>query len=685
MSGPAELTAADCPLLRDAPALKAADLIGAFNALVRQLGDLGKGSFAYLLNRQDIQGIIDDVQRVRGQLTRPRYRVGFLGTSQAGKSTTFNNVLQEVLAQSGIGDATTSLITRTWRIAGTPTGPRTFRLRFMTESQYRDRRDRLCKAVHLLNSAALSNQDVLGYLADPKRLADAQQSADGQPEDETTRKRRDRTGEHGILPDDVPYLRDFLRAYDAHGQRVVFKSSPPREIDAPFDKRGTFLNHDDDATGKPSENLLLYDAEIGTPNPNVPPQLEAIDCPGLGSKRTVDTIQTKEFLPHLDGALIFLKADQLRSKDVVEILEILKTNFGKLEGRVWVVVNKFDGLTREPLYGDADGRTVFDLIRQFSFDYEIPPEQIVFTSKKVYELAVECGGKAPLDRAADRLGVPVTDPIPPKCKSDRSQSAAFQHLLDDGGVSHLRKLILETVSDAVSAQIGQAAKRELQQLQEELTHRVETEQRRVKGGRQQRDQAIQCHDTVQELLMELGTRTEFFRPLADHLREKLYERLAPNEQRVRVIMDMTVDKLAKQFRLHAETLDQELDDLMNADVIDRLYGEVADKLEGLPAVPLNRCPGGPFEAWQSYRREDRDPKSWRNQEFPNFRSTELFAGLTDSDVFSNFDGEAYLGLMREKIRVSTQQVMHAVRVQMRRRLRALERELGLLIYKPEAA
>ena len=43
-------------------------------------------------------------------------------------------------------------------------------------------------------------------------------------------------------------------------------------------------------------------------------------------------------------------------------------------------------------------------------------------------------------------------------------------------------------------------------------------------------------------------------------------------------MNMTVDKLARQFGLHAETLDQELDDLMNADVIDRLYGEVAEKM-----------------------------------------------------------------------------------------------------------
>jgi Mor family transcriptional regulator len=88
-------------------------------------------------------------------------------------------------------------------------------------------------------------------------------------------------------------------------------------------------------------------------------------------------------------------------------------------------------------------------------------------------------------------------------------------------------------------------------------------------------------------------------------------------------------------------------------------------------------------AWQSFRRDDRDTMGWRDRDFPNFRSTELFTGLTEAEVFSNFDGEAYLGLMQEKIRVATQQVMHAVRVQMRRRLRALERELGLLIYKPE--
>src|SRR5262249_25073038 len=152
---------------------------------------------------------------------------------------------------------------------------------------------------------------------------------------ESARVRRGRTGEHNILPDDIPYLRDFLRSYDAYHGRLVAKDGQAKTLEAPFERRGSFLNHSD-VEGRPSENFLLWDAEIACPNPNIPVQLEAIDCPGLGSKRSMDTIMTKEFLPHLDGALIFLMAAQLRSKDVVEILEILRAHFGKLEGRVWV-------------------------------------------------------------------------------------------------------------------------------------------------------------------------------------------------------------------------------------------------------------------------------------------------------------------------------------------------------------
>src|SRR5438105_4703610 len=170
MSDLTELTLADCPLLRDAPSLKAGELIGFYNQFVKQFHDLGESEFAYLLNREDFRAIADDVLRVRGQLTRPRYRVGFLGTSQAGKSTTFNNVLQEAIAMGGISDATTSVITRTRRSGGAADGARTFLLRYMTHSQYQDRREKLCKALHILNSGAKSNQELLEFLSDPQRL-----------------------------------------------------------------------------------------------------------------------------------------------------------------------------------------------------------------------------------------------------------------------------------------------------------------------------------------------------------------------------------------------------------------------------------------------------------------------------------------------------------------------------------
>jgi hypothetical protein len=684
MSDLAKLTVAECPLLRDSANFKVAELVEQFNQLVGQVQELQGSEFAYLLHREDFQAIIEFIQRVRGQMTRPRYRVGFLGSSQAGKSTTLNNVLQEKIAKGGIAEATTSTITRVRR----NDGPSKFIVRYMTEEQYKDRREKLCKALLILNAGSKTNQEILAYLADPKKLL-AAQNKDGENQDElafeSALTRRNRAGDQAILPDDIPYLADFLRSYEAHHQRVVAKDGRPKEVDIPFERRDSYLNHPAHDSGPPSENMLLWDADIGTPNKNIPVQLEAIDCPGLGSKRTVDTVMTKDFLWELDGALIFLKADQIRSKDIVEILEILKSNFhNKLEGRVWVVCNKMDVLTRTHHYGEQDGRTYYDVIHDFLHDYQLPAEQIVFTSKRIYELA-NGGGKAPVEQAAVLLSVPANEPIPPKCKADRVLAMAFQHLLDDGGISHLRKLILETVSGAVSQQIAGAARRELQMLQGELHHKVETEQRRVKGGDQQRDEAIQCRDTVRILLWELGTQTGFFNALADHIEKKLYDRLAPNEQRVRVIVESTIEELAQEFSIHAQTLDRQLDNLMNADVIDRLYADVFDRMEGLPLVPVFRTAGGVQEVWQGYRRQDRDPKSWRGSDFPSFRSSELFEGLKTKDVAHSFDGAAYLELMKQKIRLATQQVMHSVRVQMRRRLRLLEKELSLLIWKPEAA
>src|SRR5262245_24100196 len=255
MSVPAKLSVPECPLLRDSASFKVVDLVEQFNQVVDQVRQIDGGEFAYLLSRQDIQGILDDVERVRGQMTRPRYRVGFLGTSQAGKSTTLNNVLQQKISKSGIAEATTSTITRVRR----NDGPEKFSLRFMTQQQYQDRREKLCKALHILNASSKTNQEILAYLSDPQKLLAAQT---GEPESEeeasfeSARARRNRAGEHAILPDDIPYLTDYLRSYDAHHQRVVAKDGRPKEIEVPFDRRDSYLNHPAGSSGPPSETLL---------------------------------------------------------------------------------------------------------------------------------------------------------------------------------------------------------------------------------------------------------------------------------------------------------------------------------------------------------------------------------------------------------------------------------------------
>ena len=73
----------------------------------------------------DFKRLQKKLETIRMQLERNHYRIGFIGPSQVGKSTSFNNVLginkgslsaeeydARVPAKEGIGDAMTASITR---------------------------------------------------------------------------------------------------------------------------------------------------------------------------------------------------------------------------------------------------------------------------------------------------------------------------------------------------------------------------------------------------------------------------------------------------------------------------------------------------------------------------------------------------------------------------------------------
>jgi hypothetical protein len=94
-------------------------------------------------------------------------------------------------------------------------------------------------------------------------------------------------------------------------------------------------------------------------------------------------------------------------------------------------------------------------------------------------------------------------------------------------------------------------------------------------------------------------------------------------------------------------------------------------------VEVLRHPSVP-EAWDSYRDEDRREVEWREEHrLPGFSGDRLFEGL-DSNYVTPLNGAAYRDMMHEKIRVTCQQAVHAVRMRLRSRLKGLDEALAML-------
>src|SRR5947207_1143289 len=105
-------TPEDCKLL-----YQNTELIRHFNQVAGVFNKLEQVSPALLREREEIRRLADDLKAVQGKLTRKKYLVGFIGESGIGKSTAFNNVLDDVAikdkpALSGGGGATTAAVMR---------------------------------------------------------------------------------------------------------------------------------------------------------------------------------------------------------------------------------------------------------------------------------------------------------------------------------------------------------------------------------------------------------------------------------------------------------------------------------------------------------------------------------------------------------------------------------------------
>ncbi|MCZ2342472.1 MAG: dynamin family protein [Bacteroidales bacterium] len=638
----------DCPLLSEGAAETAQELVGALNECARQLAELAHGRGRAALEREEGKKLLARYVRVRNLLQRPSYCVGFLGTSQAGKSTIFNRVLQDTIAVSGGGRATTALPSRLRRGAD-----RRCTLAYMSTQQYRERLRQLCNEVAISDSNIPTEELI--------RIVHALQPTVAGIGD----------GQRAVRPEDIDYLKAFIAAYQNH--RALVLEGKPQTKEIPFDQRSEYINHNYQGGTAHLAGLLLQEVQLTIPSEHLPPQLELCDLPGVGVSRSVDTIVTRDFVrSELDGALIFINvATSLDTAEVKDLVRLLSAYCGNdLSGRVWLVANRCDSLS-EPNYRPAPGQSsIFEALIEFVGDSQIDPSHICFTSNTLFEYAQHTNGALSEADAARymRLGTqPFPDTLPDSLKH------AWAELLHDGGVRHLRKLVTHEIAASVATQIRNAARRELASLRQDVAHLVKSVTATVAPTT--RRNAVLCQNAILRLRDGLIRQPEDFAALVQiraDLRTALAEQLCPDERHAATIRGMNAATLSKRFAVDALTLDEMLTQLLSTRTVDLVYQELADQLSGVDNVPIGTY-ASVLEAWDDFRRADRvDPQSWQIR-VPTFRDHNPFANG------HSFTGNDYLELMTEKVRTVVAQTIHGLRSQLRHRLGEIEGHLETLL------
>lgn len=323
------------------------------------------------------------------------YRVGFIGRSQVGKSSTFNNLLgivkvllsneeyeRQAPATSGAQRATTANVTRLHRADNN-----FCRVRYLTPEQHQTRCKKLFQEV--LGAPAESNWSVDEAL---QQLQNLSTSAKVRNDDaaflaaKATQLDRDK-------------LKQYLISYKTFAAQYVNVAQPPRVDDPNYADRRQYINHPPAAQFSAIEQqsgrfqALARWVELGFKTDAVAPELELIDLPGLGASLWDDNITSELVQDGLDAAFVFISAvENIEPTDLRRALESLHAYFGGvMKDRVWVVVTKIDGLTDAALAPET-GQTFFKNLGEVIVNSNnIPEDQVIFVVNKLFETFAKQG------------------------------------------------------------------------------------------------------------------------------------------------------------------------------------------------------------------------------------------------------------------------------------------------------
>lgn len=657
------ITLEECPLLKVGPESlngeggrdqqAVADLITAFNRAVDQLR-LFRRAFGHDLDQDErLVELRQKLWAIRKELTKQHYSIGFIGPTQNGKSTALNYVLDatnptDQPCREGNADNTTSTMSRI------RFGPRGVRLFYMTPQQFAKKREALCLACGL--NPESSDEDLLKRL--PVRVSEVNEGIAPTLE-----------GGKEILPHDLFKLEQLLKACLTDPDLV---GSGSRDVE--YARREVYLNYVKDAH---RANPLLKEACISFDSPFLPKELELFDLPGPGAKSTIDEWTTRQYLPEMNGVMIFVEATKLGNEVVERLYAQLRSQFrDRVHRRVWIVLTRWDSPQYAALVGDRKD-TTFTAIKAAMQEKGLPASQIRFVCSPWYRRSAGF----PIEHFQGVLG--NDSPYPETLPETDELRQRFTELLDKGGILSLRELVLKTIPHDVREEIKETSAVQLRQVRTQLKERFAKEIRKRTATETQSLQASECEEALKLLLIRMRRELEPFEKAAADLRKDLKETFWKHCRSAEVLDEF--HEVPTKFPVHTRILEDRLYNQLQHSIVSQLYGYWQASFEALPNLSVMESPEGlpltPGEVWRRFAEEDEQGISRRRESFPSFLDARLFAKSGDHAAEGDLErGEAYREMMEEKICLASQQAAHAVRNILQGRGLEIKKELDQLVW-----
>ncbi len=399
--------------------------------------------------------IDQQLHELRGKLSRERFRVGFLGTSQAGKSTTLNNYIdQRGLLPEGDGRSCTSIRVRFF--ATPPSLGYQVRFTFLTRNAFRHRRDDLaCGRLNLFDrdgDQQYNDEDVLDKL-----------NAANIPEDDK---------HFEVL------LRKLIEAGRAH-PTLLSETSQPHVVDA----QPTPQNDDDvkrllkrTATHGGDSDLkyvLLDEIQLGVPGLALPAKLELVDLPGLGTARAADSDYTMRAVRELDAAIVAINfGGNLDVPENYQLVKELREIFDRDARRVWIVGTKLDAVERDRLWGNHDKdfpRMLASVLTQHQLNFA----QVSFVANVWFNKEDPTEKHVAITHGM-KYGAEGEALLPPTFDDYPEFAAAYKRFSRDGGIQALKEIINGTMVAAITEGLSKQIENTMRRVVNDLSIAVQT-------------------------------------------------------------------------------------------------------------------------------------------------------------------------------------------------------------------